>query len=436
MDSMKIAILGFGFQGKSSFAYYSKDPNNQITICDQKPNKKMPEGVVTRLGDDHLKNLDDFDLVLRSPSVHPNDIIAANDKKILEKVTTNTNEFFRVCPSKNIIGVTGTKGKGTTSTLIANILEASGKTVHLGGNIGVSPLDMMKDNIKPDDWVVLELANFQLIDIKYSPPIGVCLMVVPEHMDWHADMDEYVTAKQQMFRRQKSDDVAIYFAKNEHSKEIVDVSRGRKIPYYSPPGAIIENDDVVIDGQSICSTDELKLLGKHNWQNVCAAVTAAWQVTGDVSAMRSVLTTFSGLEHRLEFVREVNGIRYYNDSFASAPDAAAAASSAISGTKVMILGGHDRGLELSKLIEDLDSDIRQVLLIGQAGQRLAEVMEDSGFTHYTLSTAKNIQNIIAQATDLAQPGDTVVFSPGFASFDMFKNFADRGRQFKEAVNRL
>jgi len=180
---MRIAILGFGSQGAAALEYWSS-ADNEITICDAITELTLPENTKSQLGPDYLQSLDEFDLIVRSPSIHPKDIEAASPG-VAAKVTTVTNEFFKVCPTKNIIGVTGTKGKGTTSTLITKMLEAAGKRVHLGGNIGTPPLEMLKNNIQPDDWVVLELANFQLIDLKYSPPIVACLMIASEHQDWH-----------------------------------------------------------------------------------------------------------------------------------------------------------------------------------------------------------------------------------------------------------
>ena len=215
---MKIAIIGYGLQGASSYKYWRD--GNSITICDQNEIKDPPRDVELLIGEDHLKNLNDFDLIGRSPSVHPRDIISANGEQIKDKITTNTNEFFKVCPSKNKIGVTGTKGKGTTSSLITKMLEAGGKKVHLGGNIGTPPLEMLEAGINESDYVVLELANFQLIDLKYSPHIAVCLMVVPEHQDWHEGMEEYVTAKKQLFIHQTPSDIAIYYSDNEISKDI------------------------------------------------------------------------------------------------------------------------------------------------------------------------------------------------------------------------
>lgn len=441
---MKIAILGYADQGKSAFEYWNRE-GNEITICDQSTSLDLPSGVAVQLGADYLANLDDFDLLIRTPALHPSDITQANPKspEILHKVTTVTNEFFKVCPTKNIIGVTGTKGKGTTSTLIAKMLEAAGKRVHLGGNIGIPPLEMLNPpaggDIKPSDWVVLELANFQLIDLKTSPHIAICLIVTHEHLDWHEDFEEYIAAKQQLFIHQKSDDAAIYYADNEDSHSIAAASDGVLIPYFQKPGAIVYNGQIVMGNTVICKTSELKLLGEHNWQNVCAAVTAVWQIAQDVSTMHSAITNFTGLPFRIEFRSEVNGIRYYNDSFATGQGATGAAIASIPGNKVMIIGGFDRMLNLDGLARSVinhKDTIRKILLIGASADRTAKVFENNGYSNFTFCRASTMPEIVAAATAEAQPGDAVVLSPSFASFDMFKNFEERGKSFNEAVAAL
>ncbi|MEK7059805.1 MAG: UDP-N-acetylmuramoyl-L-alanine--D-glutamate ligase, partial [Patescibacteria group bacterium] len=322
---------------------------------------------------------------------------------------------------------------------IAKILEAAGKTVALGGNIGVPVLSLL-DGLDSESWAVLELSSFQMIDIKSSPHIGVCLMIVPEHLDWHLSLDEYVQTKANMFKYQTDGDIAIYYAGNAVSKQIASAGKGQKFPYYAPPGATIDNGCISISGQVICRTDELKLLGRHNWQNACAAVTAAWQVTQDVEALRSVLASFSGLPHRIEFVRELGGIRFYNDSFASGLKASEAAVEAIDGSKVVILGGFDRGLELDEFGEFAmahKQEFRKLLLIGESAERLGKTLGQAGFSNYIVDDqAKTMSEIVAKAMSLAQSGDAVILSPGFASYDMFKNFEDRGLQFKEVVNKL
>ncbi len=428
---MKIAILGFGLQGKSAYEYWKT--GNEITVCDKDENLELPPNVQKHLGPEHLKNLDQFDLIVRSPIVHPRDIAAANSPEILTKVTSVTNEFFKVCPTKNIIGVTGTKGKGTTSTLIAKMLEAAGKKVYLGGNIGTPPLDLLKNNINPEDWVVLELANFQLIDLKYSPHIGVCLMVVDEHLDWHKDSQEYITAKQKLFTHQTESDVAIYYGLNDYAQHIASVSKGQKIPYMKHPGADVIENSVQIDGQAICDVGDIKLLGKHNWQNICAAVTAVWQISQDVQAIKSVLTTFKGLEHRLELVREVNGVKYYDDSFGTTPETAIVAIEAFEQPKVVILGGSDKGASFDELAMSVkNSNVRVAVLIGQMAPKIKQALDKVGY-QTTVDGGKTMPEIVAAAKSQAQPGDVVLLSTACASFDFFKNYEDRGEQFKQAV---
>jgi UDP-N-acetylmuramoylalanine--D-glutamate ligase len=437
---MRIAILGYSDQGKSAYEYWSAEGNHEITICDSRDDITLPKGVATQLGSEYLTNLDRFDIVVRgAPTIHPKTIVAANSPEILSKVTSNTNEFLRVCPTKNVIGITGTKGKGTTSTLTTKMLEAAGKTVHLGGNIGIPPLDLLKNNIQPTDWVVLELANFQLIDLKYSPCIAVCLMVVPEHLNWHTDMAEYIFSKSQLFEWQTSKDIAIYYAANDISKEVALSGAGQKLPFYASPGAWINGNMVTIDGAEICTTDAIQLLGKHNWQNVCAALTAYWQVDQNIDAAKSAILHFRGLPHRLELVREQLAIRFFNDSFAATPDAAVAAVSAIPGQKVMIFGGFDRKLPLDNFARDIASQaqsIEKAVLIGESAKRTGDALIAAGFTNFVISEAKSIKDIVELATSYATAGCAVVLSPGFASFDMFKNFEDRGLQFKAAVEAL
>ncbi len=442
---MKIAILGYGSQGRSALEYWG--PKNEVTVCDQN-DVDVPGDVAKQIGEGYLGDLERFDLVVRSPAIHPDDIVAANSSHILRKVTTVTEEFFRVCPT-TVIGVTGTKGKGTTSTLITKILEASGKKVHLGGNIGIPPLDMLKDNIQPGDYVVLELANFQLIDLHFSPDIAVCLMVAPEHLDWHKDIAEYIAAKQQLFRYQDDDGLAIFNRLSDLSSEVAGVSPALKVSYEVPPensspqektGAYVDGDSIYYEDTLICKTTDMALLGRHNLENVCAAIAATWKIIdGNTQAISKVVQTFKGLPHRIEPVTEKNGVQYYNDSFATAPGATIAAIRSVTKPKVLIIGGFDRGLDFSELVKELlnkQNELRKVLVIGQSGPRIIQDLEKVGFTNYERIEDKDMASIVAKAAAVAKPGDAVMFSPGCASFDMFKNFEDRGLQYKDCVNRL
>lgn len=434
---MRVALLGYDTEGKTTYDYFAAQ-GAEITICDQKTDIEVPKGVATQLGDNYLDNLDRFDVLVRTAGMPPH-LIFEKNPDVAAKITTNINEFLKVCPTKNVIGVTGTKGKGTTSTLITKMLEASRADVHLGGNIGVPPLSFLSE-ITAESWVVLELSSFQLIDLQRSPHIGVCLMVVPEHLNWHEDMDEYTGAKAQLFAHQASDDVAIYYGDNALSAEIASAGAAQKMPYYRSPGAFVNGNMITVDGQEICTTNELKLLGAHNWQNVCAAVTAVWQAGfRDINAIRSVLTSFSGLEHRLELIRELGGVKYYDDSFGTTPETAIVAIQAFAEPKVVIIGGSDKGASYDELAHAVaDNNVRKVVLIGSEGPKLQAAFEKAGFTDFTpiITGRGQMSEIVKTASEEAQSGDIVLLSTGCASFDMFENYKDRGNQFKEAVSKL
>ncbi len=430
---MKVAIVGYGTEGELNYEHWRKQ-GAEITICDQDPDKAVPPDAMTQLGPNYLKNLDRFDVIVRTAGLNPNHILAENPN-VKDKITTAINEFLRVCPTKNVIGVTGTKGKGTTSTLITKMLEAAGKHVFLGGNIGIPPFHFM-DELTPDSWVVLELSSFQLYDLQRSPHIAVCLMVVPEHLNWHSDMNDYVNAKSQLFAHQTPQDIAIYFAENEISHQIVRSSPGAKITYFAEPGAYVDGENIVIDNQVICNVHDIRLLGKHNWQNACAAITAVWQVSQDVTAIKSVLTTFTGLEHHLELIREIDGVKYYDDSFGTTPETAIVALAAFKEPKVVILGGSDKGTAFDELaIAVKEGDVRRVILIGDTAPKIEAELNAVGYTNITPG-GSTMAEILKKCKAAAKPGDIVLLSPACASFGLFENYKDRGNQFKTEVGKL
>lgn len=430
---MHVAIIGFALEGQSAYSYWQKQ-GADITICDQDVNKQIPAGAIAQLGPDYLKNLDRFDVIMRSAGINPH-IILAENPDVEGKITTVINEFLRVCPTKNVIGITGTKGKGTTSTLTAQMLEAAGKQVFLGGNIGLSPFDFIED-ITPESWVVLELSSFQLYDLKHSPRIAMCLMIVPEHLNWHSDMDDYIHAKSQLFAHQNSNDTAIYFAENTISHQIASASPGKKIAYYAEPGAYVDGTKIVIDTHEICDVSELKLLGKHNWQNVCAAATAVWQVVQSPDVIRKVAISSAGLPHRIEFVREHDGISYYDDSFGTTPETAIVALEAFEQPKVVILGGGVKGVTFDHLIDAvIKNNVRHVIAIGTTGPEVTQKLLEKGFTNVTAG-GTTMQEIVKAARSFAQSGDIVLLSTGFSSFGLFSDYKDRGNQFKQVVTAL
>lgn len=431
---MNVAIVGFATEGRASAAYFARQ-GHAVTVCDQNAELEVPEVYKRQLGEEYLEGLDRFDIVVRSAGIPPR-IILEKNPAIAPKITTAINEFLAHCPTPNTIGITGTKGKGTTSTLIAKMLEAAGHKVWLGGNIGHSPLEFIND-IQPDDWVVLELSSFQLIDLTYSPHIAACLMIVPEHLNWHADMTEYIRAKSQLFMQQSSSDVAIYYASNSTSQAIATPGAGRKVPYGTEPGVWINGNMLTINGESVCATDDIRLLGEHNQQNVCAALTAAWEAgMHDLDAARAVITSFGGLEHRLELVRKLDGIRYYDDSFGTTPETAIVAIKAFEEPKVLILGGSDKGASYNELAETVaKNNMRKVLLIGDQAERIRQALDDVEFHDY-IEGGTTMQEIVSRAYAAAKPGDAVLLSTGCASFGLFKDYKDRGDQFKAVVRSL
>jgi UDP-N-acetylmuramoylalanine--D-glutamate ligase len=432
---MKIAIAGYGQEGESSYRYYSSDPSNNITIVDQKqPNRELPAGVTTIIDDKAFEILNGFDLVIRTAG------LAIDKIKTDGKIWSSTNEFFVKCPAK-IIGVTGTKGKGTTASLIAGIFEAAGKKVWLLGNIGVTPLDFLSQ-IKPDDIVVYELSSFQLWDLERSPHVAVALLVEPEHLDVHRDFDDYVNAKANIRRYQVSGDVCIFHPTNEYSRKIAESSnQSRAIRYgISDDGGVYTKDGAFYQNEhKICSTDNLQLIGLHNIENACAAITVSkcYGIADEVIV--SGLKSFQGLPHRLEYVREINGVKYYNDSFSSSTPATVAAIRSFSQPEILIMGGIDRGGNFKEIADTISvyNNVKAIIVIGEIRDKLVRILSDiNPSVQIEATDLESMSAIVDLAKSYSQSGDVVVLSPGCASFDMFKNFYDRGDKFRDAVNSL
>lgn len=425
---MKIALLGHGIETQSAYEYYLKHHSDatfvaydesQESIWYDKPNVEVRP---RRWGD--FRDIE-ADIVVRPPSVSPGDISTQG------AVTSVTNEFFAEC-NKPIIGVTGTKGKGTTSSLIAEILREAGISTWLVGNIGVAALDVLDEiNAADDGVVVYELSSFQLWDIRKSPHVAVVLMIDAEHLDIHGSRDEYVRAKANIVRYQTVDDVVVYYADNVTSAQLATQSAGRQLPYHSHRDGVVE----IADGVALAQSDIL-LPGRHNLDNIQAAVLAAGQFTQNTDSMVNAVRNFKGLPHRIEEVAVKHGVRYINDSFSSAPPATVVAVDSFDAPTVVIMGGYDRGLDFTETCREIAAHdtVKMVLIMGQNRQAIVDGFEASGWSDYEL--VDTLPDALVCAQELTQPGDVVVLSPGSASFDMFTNFVARGEEFKRLVGEI
>jgi UDP-N-acetylmuramoylalanine--D-glutamate ligase len=420
----KILIVGRGIEGEASEKYLKKKfPGMVIDVVDKKD------------GQNYLEKQKNYDIAIKSPSVKP--------KAIKIPYTTETNIFLTNAKGK-IIGVTGTKGKSTTATLIYEMLKKQGFDAYLGGNIGVPPLDFL-DKLNAQSKVVLELSSFQLQDLKVSPHIAVLLMIVPEHLDYHQSLGKYIDAKRNILRFQTAEDFAIinkdYPASNESDvqtpAQIFKVSREGE----DSNGCFVRGKSVWIrkDGEEleIVKLSEIKLIGKHNLENVCAATMAAYLAGVLAANITAVLKTFSGLEHRLEFVRTIGNVNFFNDSLATLPQATVEALKTLKETETLIAGGFDRGLDYKDLAKAIvQSGIKTLILFPTTGARIwKEICEETNnppekFDVTTMEQAVRIA--FAETT----PGKICLMSPASASFNLFKDYKDRGNQFKEQVASL
>ena len=443
----KVAVLGFGVEGQD-LCRFLLDQQAKITVFDKKESnnlgKELEEfekrGIEFKLGNDYLKDgLVGYDFIFRSPGFSPlrPEIIEA--QKNGSVVSSATNLFFEFCPGK-IIGVTGTKGKGTTATLIYEILKNNKKKVFLAGNVG-QPMLSLLPKVDQETWVVLELSSFQIQDLQKSPHIAVVLFITSEHLDYHHDKDEYIQAKANIVHHQNRDDFAVLNADDLVSSSFAGLtpariycfSRQKKIN-----GAFVKDGKIYLFDQEVGSTGKLQLLGVHNWDNVCAAVTATFLAGVNLESIKKTVFTFKGLEHRLEFVREANGVGFYNDSFSTTPETTIAAIKAFKKPIILIAGGSEKGSDYTELGKEIvQSTVKTLILIGQMAERIKESVLEAGFKgEIVFRPSEKMKQIVKLAFEKSNPGGVVLLSPACASFDLFLNYKDRGSQFKKDVKAL
>lgn len=428
---MKIAIAGYGLEGEASYRYWNTSDNQLVIVDERQPERDIPLDASLIVGEDAFGRLEGYDVVIRTAGLAPKKIHTDG------KIWSATNEFFARCPAP-IVGVTGTKGKGTTASLIASIFEASGRTTWLVGNIGTASLETLH-LIKPDDIVVYELSSFQLWDLERSPQAAVILLIEPDHLNVHDDMSDYVAAKANIRRFQTADDICIYHPTNAYSKQISEVSDKGTVERYAiadDGGVYVKDGNFWQNDQSICPVDALQLIGQHNIENACAAISVAKAYNVSHAFIEAGLRKFQGLPHRIEYVRTVGGVRYYNDSFSSAPSATIAAIRSFTEPEILILGGIDKQADFTELAHAITqrTNIKQVIVIGEIREKLSQILRDANTSlPITVTDVRSMSEIVNVAQEYAIAGDVVILSPGCASFDMFKNFYDRGDQFRSTV---
>lgn len=460
---MKIAILGFGREGRAVLKFLKKNKiDKEIWILDEDLKIKAPAGVNVCFGKNYLKNLNNFDIIFRSPGVPYNlpEIQKAVKKGV--RFSSATKLFFEKAQGK-VIGITGTKGKGTTATLIYKILKAAKRDAYLVGNIG-KPCLAILPRLNKNSIVVFELSSFQLQDLDSpphqfqprtlgfqegkakplrslsienqehrwdrsggkSPNISVILDIFPDHLDIHKNLKEYLKAKTNIVRYQRSKDKIFYFADNFYSQKIAAKSKAKKIPIF------VSNATTKAIASGITPTN-LKIKGHHNFKNALMAAAVTERLGVKPSIIKKTILNFCGLEDRLEFVDKINGVSIYNDSASTNPESAAAAVQSFIEPQILIAGGKDKNLDFKSLARALkNSSVKKVFLFGENKNKIKAKINKI----VLVKTCPDLKTSLEKALKIAYNGDVIVFSPASASFDMFRDYKDRGKIFKKLVKKI
>lgn len=450
-EGKNIALLGFGIENISVAKFFIKH-GIDFVVFDRMSVEKLSEEaqkvirnekLEMRTGEDYLSELDQFDIIVRSPGVQYLTKEIQDAKHEGSEITSSTKLFFDLCPAE-IIGVTGTKGKGTTASLITKILETGQKSkVYLLGNIGTPSFNVI-ETVKSGDFVVFELSSFQLQDMEKSPHIAVVANLADDHLDYHQTLEEYRETKQNILKYQTKKDFAVINWDYPESRKLREFGKSKKYYFSSKEkvsGAYVsESGDVfLVNGKArkVCNQGELKLIGRHNLENIASAAIVGDLLGVSIEQISRAVKEFDGLPHRLEFVREADGIKFYNDSFSTNPTPTTAAIKSFKVPITVILGGSEKGADFSELAKVIKlSTVSSVITIGIEGPRIRKALIDSGTSIGIINGGKSISEIVNIAAKNTEPGGVVLFSPACASFDMFKNYKDRGEKFINAVKAL
>jgi UDP-N-acetylmuramoylalanine--D-glutamate ligase len=445
LKGSRLALLGFGAENRA-LGRFLQTHGFDFAVCDGRDADAIGDRTEWnqcvsswRLGPRYLESLEDFDWIFRTPGINTRnpEIEAARSNGI--RVSSQTQLFFDLCPA-SVIGVTGTKGKGTTAALLADILGADGNVnTHLGGNIGVPPIGFLED-VAPGDRVILELSSFQLHDLQSSPQTAVILGITQDHLDYHADVDEYLEAKRSICRFQRSEDYLIAARENQSARQLADSSPAHKVWFSTvakvESGAWVEGDTLLVrryqEAAELCRRSELALAGDHNLNNCLAAAATASILGASIGSIADSLRSFPGLPHRLQPIGTRNGIVYVDDSAATTPEAAAAAVRCFGAPVNLIAGGSGKGSDFAVLGAAVAAgNVRAVLLMGDETESIVRALKESAVgSNLVLERGDSMEWAVAAAERFAREGDVILLSPGCASFGMFVNYEDRAQQFK------
>jgi len=449
----KVAFIGTGVSHIELIKLFLKK-KIKIVVCDKKNkedfdidlyNELALNGAEFSLGENYLDAIYSCDIIFRTPGMYYNNPALKKARDMGIVVTSEMEVFFDVCPCK-IYAVTGSDGKTTTTTLISEFLKAEGRTVHLGGNIGRALLPIAED-IKETDVAVVELSSFQLLSMRKSPDVAVITNIAPNHLDVHGTMEEYIGAKCNLILHQNAFSKTVLNNDNEPTMNLKDMVRGKLVTFSRRTqvhnGAFLNEKGMLCYSNygeitEIIPMGEIKILGIHNVENFLTAISAVW---GEVSieTIQKVAREFGGVEHRIEFVRELDGVRWYNDSIATSPTRVLAGLASFNQKLIVIAGGYDKKIPFEPLAKPMNEKVKILILLGVTADKIqAAVTNYEGYDEKELKIVRvnSLEEAVQKAKELAKEGDIVTLSPACASFDMYPNFEVRGQHFKRLVNAL
>ena len=443
----RVAVVGIGVSNIPLINFLLK-LGAKVSAFDIKSEEDLGEvaiefknkGVKLILGEGYLNKLTGFDVIFKTPSMRIDSEALIRAKNEGTYITSEMEEFIKYCKGK-IFAITGSDGKTTTTTIISKLLLEEGYKTWVGGNIG-TPLFAQIENIKSEDMVVLELSSFQLMTINCQIDIAVCTNLAPNHLDMHTDMQEYIDSKKNIFLYQEPNDVLVINKENEITYNFRNEAKGEVREFSSKEaldkGAYFNNGILYVDGKEVCRKDSIVIKGMHNVENYLAAFIATKDYVS-LQSMKKVAESFNGVEHRCELIRELDGVKYYNDSIASSPTRTLAGLRAFEKEVILIAGGYDKKIPFEPLANEGYPYIKELILMGQTKDKIKEVfdkLQKERGIKVNISFVKDLSEAVNKARELAKSTDIVTLSPACASFDMYANFAVRGNHFKKLVKEL